>query len=186
MVALLPQQAAAAPVPNGEVVAATITPRPVAPAWKMALTESADGVRPERRTRFAQDIAAVENGGSGIPKAGISQVIGGMARVARPLCQPVAAAGAKGFCQEAGEVSSTLVHVPQGLTGPGGRRRTPSSWAVGGSSSRAGTGQGADTTDRTVFIIPWPKPELPLRSLTGLGGDLTGNGTPPAGESRGP
>ncbi|MFC8957717.1 hypothetical protein ACFT8P_34595 [Streptomyces sp. NPDC057101] len=31
---------------------------------------------------------------------------------------------------------------------------------------------------RTVFHIPWPEPPVPLRSLTGLGGDLSGDGTP--------
>ncbi|MGW0464645.1 FG-GAP-like repeat-containing protein [Streptomyces sp. NPDC003027] len=32
--------------------------------------------------------------------------------------------------------------------------------------------------DRTVFHIRWPKPELPLRSLSGTWGDLTGDGRP--------
>ncbi|MGW7306131.1 FG-GAP repeat domain-containing protein [Streptomyces sp. NPDC054835] len=181
MVALLPQQAAAATVPNGEVVAATITSRPVDPAWKMALTESENGVRPERRTRFAQDIAAVENGGRGVPKVGIGQVVGGMPRVARPLCQPVGAAGAKGFCWEAGEDSSTVVHVPQGLTGSGeapenaqlvgGRRIVVSSWyKSGGGPIRVTL---ADVTDpaamryRHVLLVT---PTATAAGYTGLTG----------------
>lgn len=32
--------------------------------------------------------------------------------------------------------------------------------------------------ERTVFHIPWPKPAVPVRSLSGAWGDLTGDGTP--------
>ncbi|MEU7068846.1 VCBS repeat-containing protein [Streptomyces narbonensis] len=133
LVGLLPQQAAAATVPNGEVVAATIVDRPVDTGWSARLTET-DGT-----THYAQDAAAVENGTSGVPKVGIGTVLTGLNRVGRPLCHATNAAGAQGFCWDAADdATSGYTHVAQGLTGSGeapenaalvgGRRIVVASW----------------------------------------------------------
>lgn len=133
LVGLVPQQAAAATVPNGEVVAATIVNRPVDARWSARLTET-DGT-----TQYARDAAAVENGTSGVPKVGIGTVLNGLNRTGRPLCHATNAAGAQGFCWDAADdVASGYTHVAQGLTGSGeapenaalvgGRRIVVTSW----------------------------------------------------------
>ncbi|MEU7516667.1 hypothetical protein AB0B13_32315 [Streptomyces sp. NPDC042898] len=73
LVGLPPQQAAAATVPNGEVVAATIVNRPVDTTWSAKLTEK-DGT-----THYARDAAAVENGTSGLT-VDIDKVLTGLNR----------------------------------------------------------------------------------------------------------
>ncbi|MFD3665990.1 FG-GAP repeat domain-containing protein [Streptomyces sp. NPDC058659] len=114
LVGLVPQQAAAATVLNGEVVAATIVDRPVDARWSARLTET-DGT-----THYARDAAAVENGTSGVPKVGIGTVLNGLNRAGRPLCHATNAAGAQGFCWDAADdVASGYTHVAQGLTGSG-------------------------------------------------------------------
>ncbi|MDV5145168.1 VCBS repeat-containing protein [Streptomyces sp. SBC-4] len=140
LVGLVPQQAAAATVPNGEVVAATIVNRPVDARWSARLTET-DGT-----THYTRDAAAVENGTSGVPKVGIGTVLNGLNRTGRPLCHATNAAGAQGFCWDAADdVATGYTHVAQGLTGSGeapenaalvgGRRIVVTSWypkAAGG------------------------------------------------------
>ncbi|RSS53086.1 VCBS repeat-containing protein [Streptomyces sp. WAC01280] len=114
LVGLLPQQAAAATVPNGEVVAATIVNRPVDTTWSAKLTEK-DGT-----THYARDAAAVENGTSGVPKVGIGTVLTGLNRTGRPLCHTTNAADAQGFCWDTADDAATgYTHVAQGLTGSG-------------------------------------------------------------------
>ncbi|WP_314615811.1 hypothetical protein [Streptomyces stackebrandtii] len=114
LVGLLPQQAAAATVPNGEVVAATIVNRTVDTTWSAKLTET-DGT-----THYARDAAAVENGTSGVPKVGIGTALTGLNRTGRPLCHATDAAGAQGFCWDtADDVATGYSHVAQGLTGSG-------------------------------------------------------------------
>ncbi|MFE9741006.1 FG-GAP repeat domain-containing protein [Streptomyces sp. NPDC006477] len=113
LVGLLPQQAAAATVANGEVVAATIVNRPVDGSWSALLTET------EGATHYARDAAAVENGKSEL-KAGINKVLTGLDRSGRALCHATNAAGAQGFCWDAADdVIEGYTHTAQGLTGSG-------------------------------------------------------------------
>ncbi|MET7759270.1 hypothetical protein ABZT27_31920 [Streptomyces sp. NPDC005389] len=51
-------------------------------------------------------------------------------------------------------------------------------WNVNEKSSERNEVTQTTVTFRTVFRIPWPEPPVPLRSLTGLGGDLSGDATP--------
>ncbi|MFI9206989.1 FG-GAP repeat domain-containing protein [Streptomyces sp. NPDC053253] len=134
LVGLLPQQAAAATVPNGEVVAATIVNRTVDTTWSAKLTEK-DGT-----THYARDAAAVENGTSGLT-VDIDKVLTGLNRVGRPQseCADTNAAGAQSFCWDAADnVATGYTHTAQGLTGSGeapentalvdGRRIVVASW----------------------------------------------------------
>ncbi|MFD7320377.1 FG-GAP repeat domain-containing protein [Streptomyces sp. NPDC059875] len=152
----LPQSAGAAPVSNGSVVSATVTPLLVADEtdWAMASTESGP-VAEDQRTRFAQDIAAAE--GAGVRSVGLSSVLGDLNVTARPLCHQTNAAGAEGFCwNDAYGDDSKLFYTPQGITGSGesrdnerlvgGRRILVTSW-----HSDEDHSSGADQLMRVTF-----------------------------------
>ncbi|MFC8981053.1 hypothetical protein ACFU3J_11535 [Streptomyces sp. NPDC057411] len=137
VVGLLPQPALATDVPNGSVVAATVTTTTPEAHWTLASTETT-AVADIYRTRLAEQADQAQ--ARGIPKATITDVLGDLNVTADPLCHPTNAAGAQGFCWDDTYGDDTGTQwVPQGITGSGesaanqqivnGRRVVVASWS---------------------------------------------------------
>ncbi|MFF0561360.1 FG-GAP repeat domain-containing protein [Streptomyces sp. NPDC004266] len=136
-VGLLPQPAQAADVPNGAVVAASITTATPEDHWTLASTETT-AVADVYRTRLAEQADQAE--ARGIPKKTVTDVLNDRNMTARPLCHPTNAAGAQGFCWDDTYGDDTGTQwVPQGIAGSGesaanqqivsGRRIVVTSWS---------------------------------------------------------
>ncbi|MFE1228803.1 FG-GAP repeat domain-containing protein [Streptomyces sp. NPDC058745] len=136
-VGLLAQPAQAADVPNGSVVAATVTTKAPEAHWTLASTETT-AVQDIHRTRLATYADQAE--ARGIPRRTVTHVLGDLNATGRPLCHSTHASGAQGFCwnDTYGDDTGTQ-WVPQGIAGSGesaanqqivnGRRVVVASWS---------------------------------------------------------